>query len=217
MKLNNSNNSGKIFIGLLAVIVLAAASGGLLSSLHAAGTAPNPNPRINSGTVASFGNLGVVLISENGDGTAFVSVQGLLADGSFVAAFSFAAPTYSVATTVHPGQSGHGTGSGTGHVDITGTHFASDGTPIGDVLLHADVTVTNATNVIATVNSGIQVQTDPITGQTAATRFNRHGNSAYSDTAGTYSISAEGAGDAAETGVFGEVDEFSINSRTRIR
>ena len=131
-------------IGLLIAVVLAGA--GVWSELQAVPPTTLISKEIDFNT-ADFNTFGI--LSENGDGTAFVLLNSLLDDGTIAAAFSFAATPYSISNNLQPGQSGHGIFSGSGHFTGDGVIFdpvAGTETP---AVISVTFTVTNADNASA--------------------------------------------------------------------
>lgn len=155
-------------------------------------------------------------ISENGDGTAFAFVGALVSDQVVLQMFDFAATSYSVTGELRPGQSGGGGGSGAGQVTGDGFYFdLIDGTATPAVV-SIDIAVADARNAGAYTVQEVAVVRDPLTGEATVSRVHRRGSQAWGLTAGSYSISADGALVSEGTGGYGGVYLFTTNSVERI-
>jgi hypothetical protein len=205
--------SGKVQIALLIAVVLAAGGTGVWSNLHAAGATVAKS----AGSAVYASGNGIGDIEDNGDGTGFTAAIATLPDGSMLNGFDFANPDYSVSATVHPGQSGKGTGSGTASATINGNIISPDWSTFTPTILQVDVAVGGTTDVSAYLQQGITVSINPLTGESSVNRVHSVGNQATGDTAGAFSISVDGSVAYEETGVFGGVSAYSQHSVVRIK
>ena len=200
--------SGKVQITLLLAVALAAAGAGVWSEVKAATEVNRVVSRsIGASTGGAWGD-----VSENGDGTAWVTAN--VDDGTtWVQGGDSASTTYSLTGEVRPGQSGKGSGSGTGTAQVAGYDFFADQIVILDIA----VSVVRATDVYADVVQSVSAYHDSLTGETIVNRVNRIGNIAYGLQAGSLSISAGGVTLFNESGIYGSVGVNTAHSVTRIK
>src|ERR1035438_4306795 len=197
--------SGKVQLSLLLALALAAGGSGICSELHAAGATATKA----AGYGITVNGIGVAIIDENGDGTAQTMLFAYPSDGSIVNGMDMANSDYSIAANAQPGKSGKGTGSGTASATIDGTIISPDFSTFTPTTLQLDVAVAGTTDVSASVNQGITVSFDPLTGQSSISRVNSSGTQYSGATAGSYTVSVGGSPITGETGVYGVVGIFS--------
>jgi len=212
-KQEQRNNSGKIQIGLLVAIALAAGGMGVWSELQAAGATVT---KVGGYQLFAFGN-GAGEISENGDGTASTFVGAYLEDGSLVRAFDDANTNFSISASAKRGQSGTGTGSGTGSATMNGLIFSPDFTSSTPAVVEVGIAVAGATEVSAFLSKGLNTGFDPLTGATTIYQNNTQGTQYYGGTAGSIAISVDGSAVYEESDMFGGTGIYSIRSIVRIR
>lgn len=209
---------GKRQRGLFALVLAAGASGALMG-MGSAGPAPqaagSTTTGISSLLAQDFFSGAFAQLQETGDGTGLAYVFTYLSPTVFMGLAFYETPDYTISADVRPGQSGQGSGSGTGHFELEDV-FAFDlmtGMPVGPYDVSVDLAVAEPTTVAALVSQGVTAQFNPLTGETSIVREHRVGNQAYGDTAGSLSIFVDdGSGApglvADYTGIFGlaEVD-----------
>jgi hypothetical protein len=153
--------------------------------------------RVRSVIAQDFVTGAFAQLEETGDGTARAFVGTFLSPTVFLG-IAFAEPSaYSISTIVQPGQSGQGSGSGTGHFELEGV-FAFDFItfmPVGPLDVSVDIAVADPTpSVGANTSQGVTAQFNPSTGETSIVRQHIIGNQAYGDTAGSLSILVDDGG-----------------------
>jgi hypothetical protein len=211
-----SKESGKSQIALLAAVVLAAAGAGVWSELHAATVAHN------LGSLTVFG-AGFGSITDNGDGTATVSVGDALTDdqGFFISSLGgldSANTSYSQTVSIKPGMSGKQTGLGTGSASLAGDILDLSTFTDTPVAISFAMTVNQAADgAYAFNNHALNVTTDPLSGQLSVSRAVSIGTAAYGSTSGSLSILVNGAPYDTETGIYGQVESFNSHSVTRLQ
>ena len=213
MKYKKPNSSGKARLGLLIAVLLVVGGAGVWPKLQAS----PPTNTVTRGIDIESSEGDFLFIGENGDGTAFVIINATLADGTFLGAFSFGVPVYSLSNDLQPGQSGHGNFSGTGQVTLDGSIIdpnTGDETP---VVVSATMTVTGADEAGAFMRQGISPVRDPVTGETHVLREHSVGNQAFGLTVASFSVSADGNVLKAGTGHFGSVSTLRRHTIDRIR
>jgi hypothetical protein len=102
----------------------------------------------------------------------------------------FENPAYAISTDIRPGQSGKGTGSGTGHFELEGA-FAFDfatGMLVGPFDVSVDIAVADTTSLSGYNRNGVFTNMNPVTGETSIVRETVIGNQAVGDVAGSLSI-----------------------------
>jgi hypothetical protein len=141
-------------------------------------------------TVFDFATGSLGDIFENGDGTAVTFVGVSVAPTQFLGVVIFDNPAYTISTDLQPGQSGEGTGSGTGHFEVEDA-FAFDfatGMLVGPFDVSVDLAVAGTTSLSGYNRNGVFTNMDPFTGETSIVRETVIGNQAIGDTAGSLSI-----------------------------
>jgi hypothetical protein len=176
----------------LLAVVLAAGGGGALLEVQGAGASAVSGPPVVSRAITAvdpvLGALGDIF--ENGDGTAFTVVGVFIAPTQFLGVLIFDNPAYTISTAIQPGQSGQGTGSGTGHFTLADA-FAVDfmtGMLVGPFDVTVDLAVAGTTSLSGYNRNGVFTSMDPFTGETSIVRETVIGNQAVGDTAGSLSI-----------------------------
>src|SRR5262245_51766884 len=203
----------KVQLGLFTV-ALGAGSLGVWSELQA--SPPEANRivgRAIEGWSEDFSSGGV--IGENGDGTAFVFAGAMVSDSVALQVFNPAAAPYSISGELRPGQGGRGAGFGTGQFSGDGSLIDLNTFEFTPTLVNLDLAVNDARNVGAYTQQGVNVVRDPLTGEASIRREHRSGSQAWGLTAGTFSISADGAVVAQGAG-YGGVSLFRVNVVERI-
>ncbi len=211
--------SGKVQIGLLIAVALAAGGAGVWSELQAAGVTVTKgggksiDARGQSWWTDPGGYMG-----ENGDGTAYVYAYAPdLGNGTALNVFDTAVNDYSIAANIKPGQAGKGTGSGAGHFIAEGGIYDSNTYEfIAPTVVRVDLTVAETANVGAYINQGVFPYQNYETGETGLVRQHSVGNQAYGETAGSISILGDGIS-AEATGGWGSVGVYSQHSVVRIK
>ena len=203
----------KVQLGLFTV-ALGAGSLGVWSELQAS---PSEVTRIVGraieGWSEDFSSGGV--ISENGDGTALVFAATMVSDSVALQVFNPAAAPYSISGEIQPGQGGRGAGYGTGQFSGDGFLIDLNTFEFTPALVSLDLAVSDARNVGAYTQQGVNVVRDPVTGEATIRREHRSGSQAWGLSAGTFSISADGAV-VAEGAGYGSVSLFRTNAVERI-
>ncbi|RJP32953.1 MAG: hypothetical protein C4547_12960 [Phycisphaerales bacterium] len=131
----------------------------------------------------------------------------------------FDSTDYEISVDLKPGQGGKGTGSGTGHFTLEGAiifNFCT-GEFSGPFEVTVDLAVTNAANVGASTSQGVNVQTNPLTGETRIVRQHVIGQQAEGGAAGSLSILLDGELVADVTGGLGLVQANRVHSVQQIR
>lgn len=182
----------------LLAVVLAAGGGGALLEVQgapasgASGASAVSGPPTVSHAITAVdyvtGALGDIF--ENGDGTAFTVVGVSIAPTQFLGVLIFDNPAYTISTAIQPGQSGQGTGSGTGHFELEDA-FAFDfvtGMFVGPFHVTVDVGVAGTTGLSGYNRNGVFTNMNPVTGETSIVRETVIGNQAIGDAAGSLSI-----------------------------
>jgi len=220
--------SGKVQLALLVAVVLAAGSAGVWSELKAA---PQVSPTTTSSEIDVFGQNIAGTISLNGDGTASVWVfqhtQVQIPCDNFFECFQttsqangYDPANCSCTQTVNikPGASGKQIGSGVTTATLAGTLFDFSTLTFNPATLSLQMQVQGAGDDVSTFNNHtLDVQPDPSTGKMAAFRRTSIGVQASGSTAGSISLSVNGAPYWSETGVLGIVQAFSTHTVTRLQ
>ena len=215
-------------LAMLVAVVLAAGSAGVWSELKAA---PQATTTTRSSEIDVFGQNITGTISLNGDGTASVfvfqntSVQ--IPCDNFFACFETtsqatgsdpANTSYTQTVNIKPGASGKQIGSGVTTATLAGTSFDPSTLTFNPAVLSLQMQVQGAGDDVSTFNNHtLDVQPDPSTGKIAAFRKTSIGVEASGATAGSISLSVNGAPYWSETGVFGQVQAFSTHTVTRLQ
>jgi hypothetical protein len=171
-------------------------------------------------------------ISDNGDGTATVSVfqDTFIAHdappfgfyyetiGASVGGFDPANVSYSQTVDIKPGNSGKQIGSGVGNATLAGTsldHTTWIETP---VMISLQLTVAGASEDVSSFNNHtLDVHADAFTGQVTASRVVSMGTAASGATAASASMSVDGSPYFSAAGIYGEVQAFTSHTVTRIK
>jgi hypothetical protein len=211
--------SGKVQIGLLIAVALAAGGAGVFSELQAAGvTVTNGGGKSLYASGQDWWSDPTGYMSDNGDGTAYVyAYNNDLGNGTAVSVFDMATSDYSISANIKLGQSGKGTGSGAGHFIAEGGIYDSNTYEfIAPTVVRVDINVADSTNVGAYISQGVFPYQNYETGETGHVRQHSVGNQAYGETAGSISISGDGISTEA-TGGWGDVGVYSQHSVVRIK
>jgi len=218
--------SGKVQVALLVAVFLAAGGAGVWSQLHAATQA---SPATFGSEIDVFGQNIDGSIRLNGDGTASVSLFQATSVEVPCAPFtcyqllsitSGSDPvntTYTQTVNVRPGASGQQIGSGAGSATVAGTSLDFTTFSFTPVTLSFQMVVQAAGDTFSFNNHTLNVQPDPVSGKMVALREVSIGTGASGATAGSISMSVDGAPYYSETGVFGQVESFSGQSVTRLQ
>jgi hypothetical protein len=231
-------DSGKAQIALLVALAMVSGAAGVWSELKAAPVSNNSGYEIDvsagsqttntDGTISASGIGGT--FSENGDGTATVSVFGInqlvfyypnftvWQNLSRLSAFDPANTTYSQTVSIKPGMSGKQTGSGNGSATLLGDVFDYSTFTDTPVTVSLQLAVDNTANQASAFdNHTLNVSNDPNTGKVTASRVLSSGVAAFGPTAGSISVSVNGEVYADATGGIGQVSIFKNHSVTRIQ
>ena len=213
-----SKESGKAQIALLAAVVLAAAGAGVWSELHAATVTHN------MGSLTVFGAVSSGIITDNGDGTATVSISQATFDGqSFFPSVVLSGSnpintSYLKTVSIKPGMSGNQIGSGSGSASLAGDIFDYNAFTDTPVAISFTVTVNQAADgVYAFNNHTLNVAPDSVSGQLTLARVVSSGTATYGSTAASISILVNGAPYGSETGVYGQVESFNSHTVTKLQ
>lgn len=204
--------SGKVQIGLLVALVLAAGALGAWSELKAAAQVEkNAGGSVYAESftedTSAWGE-----ISDNGDGTAWVAVN--YDNGTdWVQGVEGGATSYSINAEIKPGQSGRPGGSGSGIAQVAGMDLLSEEM----VILDVTVSVAGTTESSAEVVQSVQVVRDPLTGESSINRVHRSGTSAVGPTAGSLAISVNDGREFTTSGGYGIVRAYTVNTVSRLR
>ena len=189
------------------LFAVALAAGGVGSFLGLQAALADGPPMVTSAiTVQAPDFTAFVQIAENGDGTAFVFVNAPIDDCRFLGAADFANTTFMISTDFPPGQSGHGSISGTAHFTMEDA-FVFDTCTFEFLFVDVsvDLAVADTTDFGQFVRQGIFATTIPFTSEVRIFREHIIGNQASGSTAGSLSIFVEGDPIADTTGGFGSV------------
>ena len=222
-------DSGKAQIALLVVLALAAGSAGVWSELKAATQTSPTTPSSKSSQIDVVGTNIFGSIGLNGDGTANVSLFQIISvqiPCQFLACFetisitSGSDPTnasYAQTVNLKPGASGQQIGSGVATATLAGIFNDFSAGTLTPVTMSFQMEVQGAGDVSSVNNHTLTVQPDPNSGKIVALRVTSVGTQASGSTAGSISMSVNGAPYYSETGVFGQVQAFSSHSVTRLQ
>jgi hypothetical protein len=219
--------SGKVQLAMLVAVVLAAGSAGVWSELKAA---PQATTAIRSSEIDVYGQNIFGSISLNGDGTASVFVfqnTSVQIPCDFFACFETtsqatgsdpANTSYTQTVNIKPGASGKQIGSGVTTATLAGTSFDPSTLTFNPAVLSLQMQVQAAADDVSTLNNHtLDAQLDPSTGKIAVLRQTKIGVAATGNTAGSISLSVNGAPYWSETGVIGVVQAFSTHTVTRLQ
>lgn len=221
-----SKDSGKVQLGLLVAVALAAGSAGVWSELKAA---TQVSPTTSSSEIDVFGQNISGSIGLNGNGTASVSLSQDVSVElpcpplicfqtiSITSGFDPLNTSYSQTVSIKPGASGQQIGSGTGTATLAGTTLDFSTFTFTPVTLSFQMHVQGAGDAFSFNNHTLNVTPDPVSGKMVAFREISIGTGASGATAGSISMSVNGAPYYSETGVFGQVQAFSSQSVTRLQ
>ena len=218
-----SKESGKVRLSFLVAVVLASASAGVWSELRAASAPSRIVSQSISANSPDFSTAGV--ISENGDGTAFILVFAPVGDTTQALGTIYPAVTnhtlgvdYTISTQFKPGQSGNTSASATGQFTINPAYTFDINTfeQFGPYACTVDLAVANATQVGTFIQQGVTATVDPQTRQISIVRQHIIGDQATGDTAGSVTVSLDGNVVAQTTEGFGMAQADTTHTIQRI-
>ena len=215
-------------LAMLVAVVLAAGSAGVWSELKAA---PQATTTIRSSEIDVFGQNIFGSISLNGDGTAsafvFQQTSVQIPCDNFFECFQTtsqangsdpANTSYTQTVSIKPGASGKQIGSGVTAATFAGTSFDLSTLTFNPAVLSLQMQVQGAGDDVSTFNNHtLDAQLDPSSGKIAVLRKTSIGVEASGSTAGSISVSVNGAPYWSETGVLGVVQAFSTHTVTRLQ
>jgi hypothetical protein len=215
-KQKQSKESGKVQVSLLVAVILAAGGAGTWAQLQAAGATTSKEAAYG---VRVNGNLGGYIdISENGDGTADISVvKTLPTAGGPVSlnAFDEAATDYSISARA-TGNSGNVNGTGTANAVLNGTLLSLLTFKSTPVIVEVDVAVDGTTEVESSFHQGLEASVNPYTGESSISRVRSIGTEYYGSTAGSFVFTVDGQKFYEEDNARGWVSIYSSRSLVRI-